>query len=163
MSDRYFTSDLHLGHPHAAKMRGFSSVAEHDEAVILSLLDLPARSKLWVLGDIAYNPQALALLHACPCTVKHAVLGNHDKMHTREYLKVFRSVEGAVRYKKLWLTHIPVHPQELYRCMGNVHGHIHKSGATKNLGMPYFNVNWDNWLRPVPYEEIQKAYEADIS
>lgn len=156
MSNIYFTSDLHLGHRTAAVLRGFDSVAEHDAQVVYSLMQpLEKRDLLWVLGDIAWSPQHLAPLGAIPCPMK-AVLGNHDTMDTQVYLKRFEWVGGAVRYKNLWLTHIPIHPQEIYRCAANVHGHIHKNAATPPLELPYINVNWDFWQRPVSLNEIRE-------
>jgi calcineurin-like phosphoesterase family protein len=59
-----------------------------------------------------------------------------------------------VRYKGAFLTHCPVHPQELeYRTSINIHGHLHEYNVTKNiirgtrdtnLGVPdkrYINVS----------------------
>ena len=156
MSLVYFTSDLHLGHSLAAKKRGFGSVEEHDKSVIKSLFVAKKRDKLFILGDIAMQKDRLALIAQLPCKNKVLLLGNHDKFHAMEYLAVFQDIIGPVTYKDYWLTHIPMHPQELYRRNGNLHGHIHKGGASPSLDLPYFNVNWDWHRRPVLYQEIDK-------
>ena len=36
-----------------------------------------------------------------------------------------------VRYKKMWLTHCPIHPDEMRRCVGNLCGHIHDQDIMK--------------------------------
>lgn len=157
---RFFTSDLHLGHRLAAEKRGFDTLDEHDAAVFDSLVQLPRRSKLWVLGDIAFSARGIEILKALPSTQVVAVLGNHDKLPASRCLDVFDDVHGALKYKGWWVTHIPIHPQEMYRCKGNIHGHIHKGAATPELPLPYFNVNWDFHRGPVAFEEIDAAIEG---
>ena len=150
-----FTSDLHLGHALAAKNRGFSSLEEHDDSIIYTLLGIcTKRSILWILGDIAWTPVALERLKEVPGH-KHLIRGNHDKCGTYEYLKIFESIHGFLQYKQMWLSHCPIHPQELYRCVANVHGHIHKNTSSPLLPPPYLNVNWDFWGRPISLEEIR--------
>lgn len=158
----FVTSDLHLGHTLAAKMRGFSSVKEHDIFILDTLNDmLGRRNKLFVLGDIAWNKEALSELKKMPFTMD-AVLGNHDTYSSKDYAEVFNKVYGIVRYKKLWLTHAPIHPQEIYRCKGNVHGHIHYGAATKNLGLPYYNVNLEfHDMKPVAFEDIAALFPEE--
>lgn len=156
--ERFFTSDLHLGHKRAAEFRGFDSVQEHDQAVMESLWSLPRRSKLWILGDIAFNDEGIKLLFTIPSMVKVAILGNHDKYPASQYCKIFNKVQGFVKYEKMFLSHCPIHPQELYRVRGNIHGHIHKGAATDPIEDPrYFNLNWDFHLGPVPWDVIDQA------
>ena len=155
--NRFFTSDLHIGHASVARLRNFNSIEEHDNAIIESLQKLPKKSKLWILGDIAWNEASLMRLREVSCKIKVAILGNHDTMLARTYLEVFDDIIGPVKYKKLWLSHHPIHPQEMYRCKGNVHGHIHMYGATPKLALPYYNVNWDFHKGGVPFEKIETA------
>lgn len=160
MMDRFFTSDLHLGHRLAAQKRGFQSLDEHDAAVFDSLAALPRRSKLWVLGDIAFHQQALQILKGMPSQVSIAVLGNHDKFSASLYLDIFSDVRGALKYQDYWVTHIPIHPQELCFSKGNIHGHIHMNAATAPLPLPYFNVNWDFHRGPVAFEDIDAEFAS---
>jgi calcineurin-like phosphoesterase family protein len=150
----FFTSDLHLGHPAAAELRGFGSVSEHDDHILHNLAFLWKHDKLFILGDVAWNPQSLKKLLEIRC-VKDVVLGNHDQMQAAQYLEVFNRMWGIVRYKQYWLTHCPIHPQEMFRARGNIHGHIHNGGKTKNVEGPYLNVNVDfNNYHPVTMQEV---------
>lgn len=160
----YFTSDLHLGHRLAAEQRGFDSIEEHDEVVIESIKRVVnKRSLLWVLGDVAMERDPLLEFKRIICR-KRVVLGNHCKYY-EDYKKIFEGMYGIVKYKKMWLTHCPIHPQEMYRCVANVHGHIHKGGNSPDLELPYINVNWDYWRRPVSLDEIKdianKTYNCE--
>mgnify|MGYP000707629157 CR=1 FL=1 len=153
MSKIWFTSDLHLGHKLASKMRGFDSVKEHDEDIIVKLIEQTRpRDILFVLGDVAMSKESLQLLKAVPCR-KKMLFGNHDEYGHEEYLKVFESLHGFYKYKGVWLSHCPIHPQEMYRCKANIHGHIHKGAATPELPFPYINMNWDFWGRAVDFQE----------
>jgi calcineurin-like phosphoesterase family protein len=160
---RYFTSDTHIGHKLAAHKRGFDSLDAHDEAVLGSMLDLPHRSKLWVLGDIAFGPKASAEVALRLRGNTTFLLGNHDKQGAKPYTDIGLEVIGPLKYKGLWLSHHPIHPQELYRVSGNIHGHIHKDAATPPLPYPYFNVNWDFHGWPVDFEEIVAFFEVNRS
>lgn len=155
LSNIWFTSDLHLGDDGAAKHRGFSNVVEHDWTIIANLHSVVGKKdKLFILGDVCRNNQSLKLLNEIP-GIKELIIGNHDTLSTKEYLKYFTKVHGFRRYKGFWISHCPIHPQELFRCTGNIHGHIHNNAATKNIGYPYFNVNTDvNNLCPVNYDTI---------
>ncbi len=160
MAQVWFTSDLHLGHRLVSTKRGFETTAEHDAHVISTMLDINRRDLLWVLGDIAWRPEHLRLLSAIRGD-KKAVLGNHDKMNTQVYLQHFKSVWGSVKKYDCWLTHIPIHQQEIYRGNANIHGHIHKNAGTPPLPFPYINVNWDFWHRPVPLSEILEIIKSN--
>lgn len=149
-----FTSDLHLGHSLAARLRGFESYEAHDEAVIKTLgQQCDKRTVLWVLGDVAMRLESLDLLRKVPGR-KRLVRGNHDSFPVATYLQYFEEVHGFLRYKNMWLSHCPVHPQEMCRVKINVHGHIHANAATQPLGFPYLDVNWDFYRRALSLDEI---------
>lgn len=149
-------SDLHLGHETAAKLRGFDSVAEHDHTIIAMLqMQCTKRTLLWVLGDVAMKVESLALLQDVPGE-KRLVRGNHDGFQDDVYHKYFTYIHGFLRYKKTWLSHCPIHPQEMYRCEANVHGHIHYTTYHPQPKFPYINVNWDFWERAVHLDEIRQ-------
>lgn len=149
-----FTSDLHLGHALAARLRGFATTEEHDASVIDTLSQqCTKRTVLWVLGDVAMRVESLDLLSRVPGR-KRLVRGNHDNFQFGVYLKYFEDVHGFLRYKQMWLSHCPIHPQEMHRVTLNVHGHIHKNTASALLGFPYFNVNWDFHSRALSLEEV---------
>lgn len=150
----WFTSDLHLGHAFAADARGME-LQEHDDLIIDNLKAvLNKKSKLFILGDVVWHHKHLPRLAELP-GIKELIIGNHDTLSTREYLKYFNKVHGFRKYKNFWLSHCPIHPQEIYRCKGNVHGHIHRGAATNPLYLPYFNVNVDfHNFQPVNFDTI---------
>lgn len=161
-SNIWFMSDLHLGHEGAAKHRGFTNVVEHDWCIIENANKLiRRRDKVFMLGDVVWNNNSLKLIKEIHGT-KELIIGNHDGLTTKEYLKYFTKVHGFRRYKNFWLTHCPIHPQEIYRCRGNIHGHIHNNAATGNIGHPYFNVNVDmNSMSPVNFDTILKEFDEN--
>ena len=157
----FFTSDLHLGHENSAKRRGFSSAKEHDDAVIESLSKACyKKSLLYILGDVALEDKAIERIKEIPGR-KRIILGNHD-YSAQHYSKVAEYVGGFIKYKNMWLSHCPIHPQEMFRCVANVHGHIHHGGMTESIGFPYINVNWDIWHRPLTLDEVKEVCDANI-
>jgi calcineurin-like phosphoesterase family protein len=160
LSNVWFTSDLHLGHELAAKNRGFASVEEHDAAIIYNINKVVNKNdKLFILGDLAMNKQKLEQLSEIRCRNKELLIGNHDLYQTQHYLRWFTKVHGFRKYENYWLSHCPVHPQEMYRTKGNIHGHIHKGAATHELPLPYYNVNVDfHNCNPVNFTWIKQAF-----
>lgn len=53
-------------------------------------------------------------------------MGNHctDQVSMKEVVKHFDEVYSLKKYKEFWLSHAPIHPQEL-RGKYNLHGHMH--------------------------------------
>ena len=151
-----FCSDLHIGHALAAEKRGFDNVGEHDMHIMKTLMgQCTKRTVLWVLGDVCMDIKKMWILDKI-LGRKKLVRGNHDKFDLGVYTKYFEDVHGFLRYKEMWLSHCPIHPQEMYRCKLNVHGHIHKNTHSPLLPHPYFNVNWDFWGRAVNLDEIRE-------
>ncbi len=144
MSHVYVTADWHIGHTGITdKFRTqFPSLEYHDEYILHNMGGaLTKRDILYVLGDVALSSHALNKIRAMNFPFKmYLVRGNHDQLPTAEYLDVFDEVYGAFRYKKYWFTHIPIHPQELFRGM-NVHGHCHRGGPFETEeDTRYFNA-----------------------
>jgi calcineurin-like phosphoesterase family protein len=142
--------------------RGFNSVQHHDDTIIGNILGtLPKRVKLYVLGDVGHEEDSISRLTA-GIKLKHGgnrivlVPGNHDTKKAERYLLYFDEVRGAHKYRAWWVSHFPIHPNELFKRKGNIHGHVHATGATGLLEFPYFNVNVDvnNYL-PVEFEWIE--------
>jgi len=86
------------------------------------------RDVVYVLGDAAFTQDGLESIGQLAGR-KILVRGNHDLLPTESYLSVFAEVYGALAWKGLWLTHIPIHQQELYG-RTNVHGHCHRGGPS---------------------------------
>lgn len=137
-----FISDLHFGHENlATRLRGFSSVVEHDYYLIEQFNSVVTNSKdiTYILGDITMekpNYEILSKLNG----VKHVILGNHDRRQdVPKLLEYVNSVSGMINYKKEFiLTHCPIHSSELeYRYKYNIHGHVHANSLDDSR---YINV-----------------------
>lgn len=137
-----FIADLHLSHKNMAVYRGFTSVEEHDEYIISKWNSVVGkRDTTYVLGDITMekrtNYELLSQLNGTIIVVG----GNHDqRQHTKSMLEYVNGFAGVIKYSnkkgfKAWLTHIPVHTNELDRCPYNIHGHIHKANVKTWYGM----------------------------
>ena len=152
MSKVWVCADLHLGHKNITKFRTqFTTAEEHHEAVMENFLTtVGKRDKVFLLGDIVFKEgieyaAKLASLGANLILVK----GNHDA-----YDLWPNNVQGLMSYKGAWLSHAPVHPQELdYRKQGfNIHGHLH--GGFIN-DPRYFNVSLEHTnFRPILMTDV---------
>lgn len=155
-----FVSDLHLGHRTILKhcpQRGGTTVLEHDEWVMSRLMAArPGKRTLWwFLGDVAMEPECLKLLDAIPGR-KRLVLGNHDLFDSQLYLKYFERLYGITKKYDMWLSHAPVHPNEL-RDHFNVHGHCH---ADQLRDTHYLNVALEHLpdFLPVSLEVVREHF-----
>lgn len=129
MSTVYVTSDWHLGHSGITKRfrTQFGSDRHHDEVILQNAADvLTKRDVVLMLGDMSFTVEGLERIGELPGR-KILIRGNHDTAAMAHYNSVFEEVHGAYRYKNCFLTHIPIHPMELYRGY-NVHGHCHRGG-----------------------------------
>jgi len=146
--------DLHFGHKNVQKFRkdmGFANELEHRHYVMEQWnKTVTKRDKVYVLGDACFTMEAIEDIGKLNGT-KILIRGNHDNLNTRVYLKVFKEVEGIVRYKHAWLTHAPIHPDEL-RGKINIHGHVHYANIDDNR---YENVCLENVnYKPIEWFEL---------
>ncbi len=156
MSNVYICSDLHLGHKLASSKRGFSTVQDHDDYIINKLKEVCTKKTLLLIaGDVAFNRDGLFRLEEV-LGKKKLIKGNHDERPLVEYFQVFDDIHGMYKYKGWCISHCPIHPQEMYRYIGNIHGHIHKGTKSSeyNFGDKYFNVNWDFYGQPIKITDI---------
>lgn len=185
MSSRvWFTSDTHFRHAMVARLRGFATVEEHDEAIVARWNETVAPDDLvWHLGDVGLGNEAAAL--ACVTHlngVKHLITGNHDRCwpghrdarrHQRQWLDVFESVQAFARTRvgdhPVLLSHFPYagggdhtieerYPQFRLPDLGGwlIHGHTHQD--VKVDGPRQVHVGLDAWdLRPVSDTEVAKV------
>jgi calcineurin-like phosphoesterase family protein len=63
------------------------------------------------------------------------VLGNHDRRQdVKKLFDYAESVGAMINYKGVFLTHCPIHSDELeYGITKNIHGHIHDKVVMKML------------------------------
>lgn len=175
-----YWSDLHLGHPFVAGLRGFATTAEHDEHLLSAWTEtVSKRDTVFILGDLcmASPNRALELLAGMPGR-KHLILGNHDRAHPmypggykrqRRYLEVFESVSTMAARKiagtDVMLSHFPYdgdsqgddrHTVWRLRDEGRwlIHGHVHNEYLRSGRQI---NVSVDRWLDGPVEESVLAA------
>ncbi len=120
--------DMHFGHKNICKFRPkFDSAEEHEEHIIERWNDTVKKGgdRIFVLGDAAFTLEGLTKFKRLTGH-KFLIRGNHDGLATQHYLAFFEEVYGIIAYKNAWLSHAPIHPNEL-RGRINVHGHVHSA------------------------------------
>lgn len=170
MSNVFFISDLHLGHKNILKFAGDyrdgSTIEEHDEILIQKINSrVSSRDKLFILGDVVWRKCDINIMRRI-YGQKELIIGNHDEHSLDVYRDVFDRVHGFYKYKGFWLSHAPIHPDEL-RGKRNIHGHVHQNYIMKKiLGFPY--ARDDRYIPvtvealdgyPISYDEICEKYE----
>lgn len=134
MSNVYVIGDLHFGHKNVTRFRTeFDSSAEHDEVLCDRWRQTVSdRDLVYVLGDAAFDEAGLWRIRDLPGR-KRLVRGNHDCLSTCLYMCVFEEIYGLLHKKRVWLSHAPVHPDEL-RGRLCVHGHVHRNTLQRSTG-----------------------------
>lgn len=148
----YICSDLHIGHANIANYRKEVTSEADNRELIKSHWDkkVTKRDLVWVLGDAAFTEEAIDWIGQLNGE-KRLVRGNHDDLPTTSYLRAFTEVYGLFKYKKMWLSHAPIHPQEL-RGRTNLHGHTYYHNISSDFGgddIRYFNCSVENLMRVV--------------
>ena len=125
MAEVWFCSDLHFGHKNISKFRKeVSSESDNVKRITSDWKDVVRKQDVvYVLGDAAFTMEAVKIFDNLP-GIKNLVRGNHDLLDTQVYLKYFNNVYGLLKYKEFWLSHAPIHSDEL-RGRFNLHGHTH--------------------------------------
>lgn len=179
MSQVKFIGCLHLGHGWMAEHRKFKSVDHYHEHLIKQWNSTVHKKDLvYILGDVTMEKSEFYPILDKLNGRKKVVLGNHDRgKDIPELLKYVETVEGMVHYKGYWLTHCPVHPQELTHVRGNIHAHVHemkvpevtltstywdlKRTITSQSGDRYYNVDAENInYTPLTIEEILQTLKT---
>jgi calcineurin-like phosphoesterase family protein len=184
MGRKFYTADLHLGHEKVARLRGFATAEEHDEAIAAKWRDaVRTEDTVWILGDLALASTANGLRRILDMTAqlsgrKHLVAGNHDPVHPMHrnahrwqlaYLRVFESVQPFARHvighSDVLLSHFPYsgdhtkrdrHVQYRLRDEGRwlLHGHTH--AMNRRHSGHQIHVGLEGWdLLPASDEAIE--------
>lgn len=168
MSQVYVTSDWHFGHSGITQRfrTQFGSLEQMEDHLLYTAMGrLLKRDVLICIGDMAFTEEGLHKIGQLNCR-KILVKGNHDWGTTDQLREVFDEVEGAWRYKKSFITHIPIHPMELYRGY-NIHGHCHRGGPaelqTGDNWQDYYNaiVEFNNY-EIVPMDYVWKTLRERV-
>lgn len=129
----YFTSDFHLGHSRISNFRSFVRDSEHNTELLVEAWEKTIKKQdlVFCLGDMAFDKRGLDTIGNLKGR-KILLKGNHcSETSTLDQAQVFEEIHGMLRYKKMWLTHCPIHPDEMRRCAGNLTGHIHDKDIMK--------------------------------
>jgi calcineurin-like phosphoesterase family protein len=160
MANVWFCSDLHFGHKNIQKYRNSCVSEEDNRNQIVADWEkvVTKRDDVYVLGDACFSMDTIKTFQTLPGR-KFLIRGNHDTLDTQVYLQVFKSVYGLWKYKEFWLSHAPIHPQEL-RGRINLHGHVHYNSVPDKR---YFNCCVENLLATVnrsliSLDEIRKLH-----
>ena len=134
MTNVFLCSDHHIGHSNivtfkrsdgVTPLRKFDNIHEHDEYIIYrhNLVVRP-NDKVYFLGDVANakSIHKIGRMHGDKVLIK----GNHDVLKLSQYLPYFRDIRGCHQIDGMFLSHIPIHPDSLYRWKVNIHGHLHE-------------------------------------
>lgn len=159
MSNVYICADLHLGHKNITKYRNFATPEEHDKYIIDRINStITARDVLYLPGDVFFDIAALHNFKNKTHGNIKIIPGNHDdKAVIAEMTKHF-FVYGPHKYKKHWITHIPMHPSEL-RGKPNIHGHVHTNTIENDYR--YFNVSMENIsYTPIRFDIVRDLIES---
>lgn len=171
MSEVFFIGDTHFGHrgiiqfSETAPHRPFATIEEHDAELIRRWNSVVGqKDTVWHLGDFCFGKRNLEIASQLNGN-KKLVMGNHDMYATKDYLRYFTRLAGAVEYKGLVLTHVPVHENQLNRWYMNVHGHLHTRRVmrTRKIDVSVENTIRDGWgMREIRYakeiDEIDPRY-----
>jgi calcineurin-like phosphoesterase family protein len=122
-----FCTDPHLLHKNIHKFRHFIDTPEQNTELFLkeAKRKLNKRTLTFFLGDVAFEQAGLDIIAALPGR-KILIKGNHDNMtSTAAQMEVFEEIHGCIRYKQYFLSHCPIHPDQLFNHTANIHGHVH--------------------------------------
>jgi calcineurin-like phosphoesterase family protein len=127
----WLMSDLHIGHNNILKYReGFSSVEEHHNTIYENLAtSVGKRDTVYLLGDVAFTKEWLKKIKDIRCGRKVLICGNHDQMHgikMRDLVEVYDEVFSLASHRNVWLSHCPMHSDEIRNRFGCFHGHTHQ-------------------------------------
>ena len=165
MSRSYFVGDAHFGHRNICKYRPqFTSVEEHDAYIHNELMNtITKRDTTYFCGDNAFTNDGLYLIRKIPGR-KICILGNHctERVSIIDIANTYDKVHSVLSYKGFWLTHVPIHPDEMRGKNGNIHAHMHNKSINDSR---YICVSLEhNNFKPFTLEQILEiAKERNLS
>lgn len=125
--------------------------------------------RVYILGDVAFKPADMRRSVSRLKGRKVLVKGNHDPDNKMSmYAELFDDVRSLVVKHGFVMSHVPLHPQSLYRWGLNIHGHLHGNVITKGkeekADPGYYNacVETTNF-RPKLLEDILKERKDYVS
>lgn len=133
---------------------------EHDEFVFDSVMSVAnKRNKLFMLGDCFFEQDGYFYVKRMLRDFQSVewILGNHDTDRQGlwwnvKYLADVIPIHSVKKYKEFWLTHVPIHPDEL-RGKYNIHAHCHDYTIAdkRYIGVSLEQINY----KPVSLDKIR--------
>ena len=136
----FLYSDPHFGHKgvchflrsDGTKLRPWDTPEEMDEELVKRFNEtVGVNDKVYFLGDVVINRRALKTLERLSCKNLVLIKGNHDIFNLEDYTPYFRDIRAYHVLNGCILSHIPVHPMNLYRFGTCIHGHLHSNHVTR--------------------------------
>jgi len=171
MANTFVISDTHFGHANickflredGSKVRPWNNVEEMDEVLVENWNNIVKQEdKVYHLGDVVMNRKHLNTMRRLNGK-KVLIKGNHDIFDLSDYTEHFYDVRAYHKLDKFILSHIPIHPQELGRFKGNVHGHLHANIVLDKWGKRderYLSVCVEHTeYSPIELSVIQKLFD----
>lgn len=157
MSNVFFVSDTHFGHENIIKYcnRPYANAEEMTKDLIARWnATITKRDTVYHLGDVCFKSEHLPIMDELNGAKKILILGNHDQLPISDYASYFDEIYGMTQYKGFWLSHCPMHPDEL-RNKKNIHGHTHTNNMTGSTKGMYKNVSVENIdYKPISFAEL---------
>lgn len=157
MAEVYFIGDLHLGHKNIHLYRDVSDEQSQYEMLKEKWHSVVTkRDRVYLLGDACFTKERLRDLSTWVGD-KLLICGNHDldKLSMKEIVdsNTYSAVYSLLKYKEFWLSHCPIHSDEL-RGKHCIHGHIHNGLIADER---YVNVCVEHVNgKPISLQEIRK-------
>jgi calcineurin-like phosphoesterase family protein len=162
MSTPRFIADTHMGHRNIWKYRPLFESTLHNDLYFQYVLAevCTKRDTMFFLGDVIFDEKYLDFIKELPGS-KILIMGNHcsEYIPTKKLCEAFDEVHSLLKYKEFWLSHAPIHPEEL-RGKKNVHGHVHTASVS---GLEYLNVSVDSSFMnffPKTLHEVRVGFET---
>lgn len=165
----YFTADLHIGHDKdfLYKPRGFSSIEEHDTAIIERWNKIISQEdNVYILGDLCMSSNEYEwdrVLRSLNGNI-YFLHGNHDTdnkilKYCQEYKLKYLGPVSIYKYtkkKKFYLSHYPTLVGNYdNRFFYNLSGHTHSKDKFQYMQFGVYNVALDaHDCFPVSIEQI---------
>ena len=160
MSKVYLISDLHLGHKNIANHRKCVSSEEENYWILRDNWHkvVTKRDTVYMLGDVCFTEDRLRDLSGWAGR-KILIAGNHctDGIPMKTICEYYDAVYSLHRYKKAWLSHAPLHQDEL-RGRVCIHGHTHYHQIDDPR---YLNVCVEHTeMHPVSFEIVREVFKT---
>lgn len=141
-----------------SRMRPFQSAEEADEVMVERWNKVVRpQDKVYHLGDVAMKRDGVSVVSRLNGD-KVLIAGNHCVQLLPELKKHFRDIRPYWYIQKMFLSHIPIHPDSVGRYLGNVHGHLHHRrvlGSNGSIDNRYVSVCVEHTnYSPITIEDV---------